>query len=148
MKTLKEMIDNPDARRTVLADSRKVLDDEVSKRSGLSGMAIKGAFKLLKSAQQGRALDKVLDILLPDFVDAFEPYFQRYQKEGQGKPWLDFIRPHFDAIADALLAVTDGKVAQTDSKAARNAYGKLRPKAKKEVVASLPALGRMMERYF
>jgi hypothetical protein len=147
MKSLKELVEDPKVRQSVLEDSMRVLDEEVSKRSGIGGLAIKGAYKLFKNIQQGKALQKAMQVLMPEFIDKLDPYYSRYQKEGKGNNWIAFLRPHYESIADDLLSVTDGKTSQSDNAAVRKAYAKLRPKARKEVVASLPALARMMEKY-
>jgi len=147
MKSLKELVDDPKVYEAVVQDSTRVLDEEVAKRSGITGLAIKAAYKLLKSVKGGSALRKVIEGLMPDFIVKLDPYFQRFQKEGKGTPWIEFLRPHFDSIADDLLSVTDEKSRNLDSKRAQGTYNKLRPKAKKEVVSSLPALARMMGKY-
>ena len=147
MKSLRKIIEDPDVARSVLADGLRVLDEEVAKRSGLGGLAIKGTYKIIKNIQGGKTLEKAVGILIPAFIDKLEPYYARYQKQGAAKTWTDYLRPHYDALADELLAVTDQKVQDSDNRAVRGAYGKLRPKARKEVVASLPAMARMMERY-
>ena len=147
MKSLKEILQNPEIHRDVVRDGMRTLEAEVSGKSGLAGLAIKGAFKVLKNVQQGKALQRAVEVLMPDFIDKLDPYFVRYQKEGKGSTWTDFLRPHFDAIADQLLMVTDAKVRQTEHQLVRATYEKLRPKARKEVIASLPALARMMERH-
>jgi hypothetical protein len=147
MKTLKSIVEAPGVYQAVLKDGLRVLDDEVSKRSGISGLAIKGAYKLLKGVQGGRALEKAVEILMPEFIEAFEPYFEKYQAEGKRGSFESFIAPHLEELADKLLSITDKKAAHTDAAVVRNTYQKLRPKAKKEVVASLPALARMIDRY-
>ena len=147
MGTLKEKMSNPTVHESVLQDCVRVLDDEVSKKSGFTGLAIKTAYKLLKGVQHGKALRKVLEALLPDFMNALEPYYARFQQEGKGKGWTEFLRPDYERIADQFLAVTDAKSQQSDSQTVKSTYGKLRPKARKEVVASLPALAAMMEKY-
>lgn len=147
MKTLKMIVSEPGVHQAVLKDSQRVLDDEVSKKSGLSGFAIKGAYKLAKSVQGGKALEKVIEILMPDFIDKFEPYFEKYQKEGATGAFASYLAPHFDTLADQMLSITDGRVKEIESSMARNTYAKLRPKAKKEVVASLPGLARMIDKY-
>jgi len=147
MKSLKEILQNPEIHRDVVRDGMRTLEAEVSGKSGLAGLAIKGAFKVLKNVQHGKALQRAVEVLMPDFIDKLDPYFVRYQKEGKGSTWTDFLRPHFDAIADQLLMVTDAKVRQTEHQLVRATYEKLRPKARKEVIASLPALARMMERH-
>ncbi len=147
MKTLKSIVEAPEVRQAVCRDSLKVLDDEVSKRSGISGLAIKGAYKLLKGAQGGRALERVVEVLMPEFIEAFEPYFEQYQRGGSRGSFESFVMPHLEELADKLLSITDKKAQDTDSAIVRNTYQKLRPKAKKEVVTSLPALARMIDNY-
>jgi len=147
MKSLKEIIQDPKVSRSVVTDGIRVLDEEVAKRSGLGGLAIKGAYKVIKNLQGGRTLERAVQILIPEFIDKMDPYYSAYQKEGRGKTWSEYLRPHYDTIAEELLLVTDRKIHGADNRAIRGTYDKLRPKARKEVIASLPALTRMMERY-
>lgn len=147
MKSLKEIIEDPKMSDSVVADGLRVLDEEIAKRSGIGGLAIKGAYKVVKNVQGGRTLRKAVQILMPEFVDKLDPYYASYREEGKGKTWSEYLRPHYDTIADELLAVTDRRIRETDNRGVRGAYDKLRPKARKEVVTSLPALCRMMERY-
>ncbi len=147
MKSLKKIMEDPGASKSVMQDGLRVLDEEIAKRSGIGGLTIKGAYKVIKKVQGGRTLEKALQILIPEFIDKLDPYYARFQEEGEKKTWEEYLRPHFGTIADELLAVTDQKVQGTDNRAIRGAYDKLRPKARKEVITSLPALTRMMERY-
>ena len=147
MKSLKELIDDPKVSKSIVADGLRVLDEEMAKRSGLGGLAIKGAYKVVKNVQRGKTLEKAVEILIPEFIDKLDPYYGGFQEEGKGKTWTEYLQPHYGAIADELLSVTDQRVQGTDNRAVRGAYDKLRPKARKEVIASLPALSRMMERY-
>lgn len=147
MKTLKSIVSEPVVYQSVLKDSIRVLDEEVSKKSGIGGLAIKGAYKILKSVQGGKALQKAIEVLMPDFIDAFEPYFEKYQNAGAKGSFESFLAPNFDGLADQMLSVTDKKVQESDSSTVRNTYQKLRPKAKREVISSLPGLARMIEKY-
>ena len=147
MKSLKEITEDPNVSHAVLTDGMRVLDEEIARRSGIGGMAIKGAYKVIKNIQGGRTLEKAVKVLMPEFIDKLDPYFARFQEEGTGKTWEEYLRPHYDSLADQLLAVTDQKIQATDNRAVRGTYDKLRPKARKEVIASLPALARMIEKY-
>jgi hypothetical protein len=147
MATLKEKLEDPKVYEAVVQDCMRVLDEEVSKKSGISGLAIKAAYKLLKGVQHGNALRKVIEHLMPDFMNTLEPYYGRYLQAGKGRTWTDFLRPDFESITDQFLAITDTKSQQSDSQAVKSTYAKLRPKARKEVVSSLPNLARMMEKY-
>ena len=147
MRSLKEIIEDPKVSKSVVADGLRVLDEEMAKRSGLGGLAIKGAYKVVKSVQGGKTLERAVEILIPEFIDKLDPYYVRFQEEGKGKTWTEYLQPHYGAIADELLSVTDQKIQGSDNRAIRGAYDKLRPKARKEVIDSLPSLSRMMERY-
>jgi hypothetical protein len=147
MKSLKGIIEDPKVFESVVADGLRVLDEEMAKRSGLGGLAIKGAYKVVKNVQGGKTLEKAVEILIPEFIDKLDPYYGRFKEEGKGKTWTEYLQPHHGTIADELLSVTDQKVQGSDNRAVRGTYEKLRPKARKEVISSLPALSRMMERY-
>ncbi len=147
MKSLREIIADPAVSESVVADGLRVLDEEIARRSGMGGMAIKAAYKVVKNVQGGRTLEKAVRVLMPAFIEKLDPYYAGFQQEKEGKTWEEYLRPHYGAIANELLAVTDRKVRSTDNRAVRGAYDKLRPRANKEVMASLPALTRMMEKY-
>ena len=48
MKSLREIIEDPNVSQSVLTDGLRVLDEEIAKRSGIGGMAIKGAYKVFR----------------------------------------------------------------------------------------------------
>lgn len=147
MTSFREILEEPRVYPRVVDDCLQVLEEEVSKKSGLSGMAIKGAYKILKSVQNGRVLRKAVETLLPEFAQKLDPYYLEYCQQNEPGSWEGFLRPRYETIAHELLEITDAKVERTRERALRSAYEKLRPRAHKEVVASLPALARMMKRY-
>ena len=115
MKSLREIIEDPKVSKSVVADGLRVLDEEMAKRSGLGGLAIKGAYKVVKNVQGGKTLEKAVEILIPEFIDKLAPYYGRFQEEGKGKTWTEYLQPHYGAIADELLSVTDQRVQGTGS---------------------------------
>ncbi len=147
MKSLKEILEEPRVYPRVVEDCLQVLDEEVSRKSGLSGMAIKGAYKILKSVQNGRVLRKAVETLLPEFAQKLDPYYLDYCRQNEPGSWEAFLRPRYETIAHELLEITDARAERAKERALRSAYEKLRPRAHKEVVASLPALARIMERH-
>ncbi len=147
MKKLNELIEDPKSRAAILDDSVRVLDDEMAKRSGISGMALKGMYKMIKKAQKGQLMRKALDYLMEDFIEKLEPYYEKYQKESGGASWSAYLSSHYETLADELLVMTDEKAKKTQHDVIRTTYKKFRPKARSEVITSLPALARMMERY-
>ena len=82
MATLKEQVEAGKKRQSVLEDAAQVLDQEVADQTGLSGMAIKGAYKMVKGLKPG-FIPEVLDNLLDDFLDALDPIYQEARHKGE-----------------------------------------------------------------
>ena len=134
-----------EARQRLVADACQVLDQEVADKGGLSGLAIKGAYSVVKGIKPG-FIPEVVDGLLDDFLDALEPLVQEASQRGvsPGK----HLAANAERAANSLLAITDARVARSTRAVIRGTYDKLRPTAIKHVTAAGPRLGQMMERHF
>ena len=144
MQTLREQLGTGDKRQKVIDDALGVLDDEVSDKGGLTGIAIKAAYKLVKGIRPG-FIREVVDALLDEFLDAVEPLYQ--DAVANKRPAGTGVRENPSRVADSLLAVTDGKSERAKSQVVKSAYAKLRPSAKKQVEAACPRLAGLLERH-
>ena len=144
MPTLKEHLGSDPRRTQVIEDARRVLDQEVADKTGLSGMAIKGGYKVVQGVKPG-FVREVIDNLLDDFLDALQPVYQEAIEQGL-KPG-DHLKANRSRVAEALLAVTDARAARAKHGGIKKAYEKLRPTAKKHVEAAAPRLAEMLERH-
>jgi hypothetical protein len=145
MPTLAEQLLTQDVRPKVVADAVKVVDAEVQDKGGLSGLAIKAAYGMVKAVKPG-IIPEVLDSLMDDFVARLEPFYTDWQQQ-PGRPFSDFIASRGGAVADALLAITDDRARISKNSTLKKAYEKLRPSGKKQVEAAVPRLGRMVQTY-
>ncbi len=143
MTTLKELLGQGEKRQAVIKDACEVLDLEVAGKSGLSGMAIKGAFGVVKNIKPG-FITEVVDGLLDDFLEALEPINQA-AVAAQASPG-DYMRSHGSDAANALLAVTDRRVERAQRAVIKKTYSKLRPTAEKHVEAATPRLAGLLDR--
>lgn len=141
---LKAQVDSEQKRNAIIEDALRVLEQEVNDKSGISGLAIKGAFKMVQGVQPG-FLRRVVDHLLDDFLDALDPIYQEalQQKKAPGK----HLEANAGRMADDLLGITDSRAEKAQRAVIRKTYGKLRPTAKKHVEAAAPRLGAMLERH-
>ncbi len=131
---------DPAKRPQVVAAIAKVLDEEVSSKSGLSGIALKGAYASAKKAKEG-IVDKGANAMLPDVAAALQPYW-----EGKGdQSFAAHLTQHKSAVADALLKVVDDKAANPDNATLAKIYKPIRGKAKGYVEEALPKLGAALE---
>jgi len=128
----------------IIEDVCGLVDDEVAKQRGISGVAVKAGYKLVQGVKPG-FVRKVVEILLPDFAAALEPI--REQAVAQGQPVGSYFSAHTNEVAEALLAVTDGRAHSSEHPSVKGAYRKLRRSARKNVESAVPGLGKIIEKY-
>jgi len=128
----------------VVDDALEVLELEVKDKSGLSGLAVKGAYALVKGIRPN-FLRQVVDHLLDEFLDALEPFVTEAQTSGV--PVSALVRKQAARVAEALLKITDRKAKSAENKVIQKTYEKLRPTAEKHVEAAAPRLGDLLEKH-
>ena len=144
MATLRQLLGESDKRGRLIDDALGVLDAEVDDKSGLSGIAVKTAYKIVKGVSPG-FLRQVVDHLLNDFLDALDPLYQKAL--AKGVPAAGHLRSNPARVADALLSITDARARGAKQPIVKGTYEKLRGQAKKHVEAAVPRLGGLLERY-
>ncbi len=144
MTTLRELLGGEQTRPAVIEDACNVLDQEVADKGGLSGAAVKTAYKVVKGIKAG-FIPEVVDALLDEFLDALDPL--REAALAEGVPLGDYFRRDPDQVAEKLLAVTDRRAEKAQRPVVKKTYERLRPGAKKHVTASVPRLADMVGRH-
>lgn len=144
MATLEELLGGPAKRGALIEDSLRVLDAEVDSKGGLSGIAIKTAFKVVKGVSPD-FLRGTVDHLLPEFLRALDPVYQEAVQKGIDPK--QHLTSNPGRVADALLAITDAKAQRSTNQVVKKTYEKLREGAKKHVEAAVPRLGEMFARH-
>lgn len=142
MKPLPDILTETARRPKVLDDCMQVLDAEVDSKSGLQGLAIRGAYAVVKKVKPG-FVRGCFDDMLVDFASRLDPFFQKAKSAGQTFP--DYLASRTGEAADALLGITDDRAVNAKNLAVKGAYDKLRPMAKKHVEAAIPRVSRMIE---
>jgi hypothetical protein len=141
---LQQILLAPQTRPQVIADCHALIERQVSDMSGISGTAVKVAYKTVNMLMPGHVLHMV-ESLLPDMADKLEPYWAGFGTSG-GAEFGDYLAKRGDEVAEALLAVTDERAA-VGRPVIVKAYGKVRPSAAKHVTAALPHVGALVQRY-
>jgi hypothetical protein len=144
MATLRELLGSGDKRSRLIDDSLHVLDAEVDDKSGLSGLAIKTAYKVVKGISPG-FLRQVVDHLLDDFLEALDPVYQEAVSKNVSP--RQHLQGNPGRVADALLSITDTRARNAKNQVVKGAYEKLRGQAKKHVEAAVPRLGELFDRH-
>lgn len=141
---LTDVLNDEAARASIIEDVVRLVDGEVAKQRGLSGVAVKAGYKLVQGVKPG-FVRNVVQALLPEFAAALDPIREEALSNGQSVS--SYFQTHSPEIAEALLAVTDGKAQRSEHGSVKGAYTKLRGSARKNVEAAVPGLGAIIERY-
>jgi hypothetical protein len=144
MSTLRELLGSAPKRGAVVDDALKVLDAEVDSKSGLGGIAIKTAYKVVRGVSPD-FLRRTVDHLLDDFLNALDPLYQEALQRGVDARQHLLSNP--SRVADQLLAITDARAARAENQMVKKTYEKLREGAKKHVEAAVPRLGDLFSRH-
>ena len=145
MTTLSDTLKAAD-RKVLVDDVVRIIESEVRSKGGVTGLALKGGYKVVRRLKGGRMIHLAADNLLDDFALALDPVFEEFQADGQGR-FSDFLRRNDRRSADALLSITDGRARRAENPVIKKTYAKLRGQAQKHVIAALPAVGRLIEKY-
>ena len=144
MPTLKETIADPTKRKEIIADCVTKIDQEVADKGGLSGLAVKASYKIVKGIKPG-FIPETVDSLLDDFCKNLQPIADEAGRKGVSisKYFVD----NRGSVADALLTITDERAQRSKRGVVRGAYEKLRGTAKRHVEEAVPRIGRMIEKF-
>lgn len=138
------LLADPNKRPAILSDCVKLIDDEVASKGGLSGLAIKAAYKVVCAVKPG-IIRESMDALLDDFVHRLEPFYVDHRKGGVApSAFGDTLNRRPGDVADALLGITDDRAKKAKNATLKGAYEKLRPQAKKHVEEAVPRVGRTL----
>ncbi|MSP92537.1 MAG: hypothetical protein EXR79_12175 [Myxococcales bacterium] len=132
-------------RPRVVSDCIHLIDEEVDRKGGLSGFALKAAFKAVKAVKPG-FIAEVTDGLLPEWVEKLEAHFARWEAAGKTTSFGQFCARDAATVAERLLEVTDARARKGGHRTVLALYEKLRSGAKEHVIAAVPGLGRVVDR--
>lgn len=140
MTSLPALLTDPVRRPRAVEALAGVVQDEVQSRTGISGIALKTAYKAV-TAIKSDIVFKAVDYMLPDFAQALDPFWTARS----GQPFGTYLTSRSAEAAEALLGVTDQRAANPDHAALAKIYNGIRPKAQGMVASALPRLGAAVE---
>ncbi len=142
---LQETLLTPENRPRVIDDCQALIEQQVSDVSGISGAAVKIAYKTVSTFMPGYVRHTV-ESLVPEMVDKLEPFWADFRASG-GAEFGDYLAKRGDEVSEALLSITDEHGANSDKATVVKAYNKVRPSAAKHVTAALPNVGALVQKY-
>jgi hypothetical protein len=143
--TLRQILLTPDTKPKVIADCHALIELEISDKSGISGTAVKLAYKTVTSFAPSYYDNKV-KVLLPQMVDKLEPFWADFSTSGSSE-FGDYLVKRGGEVSDALLSVTDDRATRSKRPVILKAYRSVRGSAAKNVEAALPRVGELVLKY-
>lgn len=140
---LTQTIQDAAVRKEIAADCSQLIDQIVSTKSGLSGLAFKATYGVVK----GIGADYIpgaINRLLPETFAALDPIWQ--EGKTQGDP-VNYLSTHKDRTADVILSTTDHRIANNGNAVIKASYNKLRKSVKGDVAAAVPDLAQIISKH-
>ncbi|HCP46522.1 MAG TPA: hypothetical protein DIU15_10785 [Deltaproteobacteria bacterium] len=144
--SLPDALSDPQKRQNVIRDATDVLNAEVRDKGGVSGIAVKATFKMVRGISPD-FIPTTIDALLDDFAGKVQPFYEAWEAGGRAGSCASYFQSRGGEVADALLSITDERARKSDHRTLVKAYQKLRPKGHAHVVASMPRVGALIEKY-
>jgi hypothetical protein len=145
MATLPEMLLAPDHHDKVVADLQALVDSELASKGGLSGAALKTAYKAVTSFAPGYYHETV-GKMVPEMADRLQPYWADFSASG-GADFGDYLAKRGDEVSESLLGITDDMAHRSNRPTVVKAYKLVRGGASKNLEAALPGLGTVVQKY-
>ena len=129
----------------MVSDCEALIDGEVKDMSGISGTAVKIAYKTVRTFSADH-IHHMIETLLPRMADTLQPYWADFNAAGGGQ-FGDYLAKREDEVTEALLAITDERGRNSGRPTIVKAYNTVRGSAAKHVRAALPAVGALVQKY-
>ena len=143
--TLEEILLAPGIQPKVIDDCFALIDQEIADKSGVSGTAVKLAYKTVTSFAPGYLRDR-MEEMLPQIVDQLQPFWADFRAAG-GSEFGDYLAKRGDEVSEAMLSVTDAMAGKSERPTILKAYKAVRGGAVKHVQAALPRVGDLVQKY-
>ena len=140
---LTNTIQDKAVRDRIAADCAQLIDRQVAAKSGLSGLALKATYGVVK----GIGADYVpgaINRLLPETCAALDPIWAEGAQSGDP---VAYLTQHKDRTADVILSTTDTRIANNGNGVIKASYNKLRKSVKGDVTAAVPELAQILDKH-
>ncbi len=142
---LQESLLGPDTQPALIDDCLALIEHEVSVMSGISGTAVKLAYKTVNKFAAGH-VRYMVGSLMPKMAEELQPYWTDFSAGG-GPDFGDYLAQHGPEVSQSLLSVTDERAAASGRPTIIRAYGSVRGSAGRHVEAALPQVGALVQKH-
>ncbi|BAU94269.1 hypothetical protein N24_0007 [Corynebacterium suranareeae] len=145
MTSLKDLLvsTNFDA---AVKDMSAFIEETVSKQSGITGIALKGAMAAATKVDSD-IVTKGSRRLLPEMADSLDGLWQDYKANGGATDFGAHLEANSSSALDAILNVADRNANNINVPGLDKVYKGVRGKAAKVIEQELPKIGQLIEKH-
>jgi len=144
MGSLVQAAKDAQKRPLILQDCVTLINQQVKSKRGMTGIAVKAGFKVIKSFKPG-IIPKALDDMLDEFSAKIDPFWESCQSQGADP--VQFFKANSSGLANALLSITDERADNSPNPVLVKSYKKLRKQAVGHITDALPDLARLVQKH-
>ncbi|MDB9525712.1 hypothetical protein PN498_06910 [Oscillatoria sp. CS-180] len=139
---LSDVIKDRSVKASIVEECTDLIDDQVSSKGGISGMALKTAYRVVKGVGP-TYVPGAVGRVLPEAFKALDPMWNEGLQAGDP---VGYLVEHRSRTADVILSVTDARVKKASGVVA-GAYNKLRKSVKGDVEEAVPSLASIINKH-
>jgi hypothetical protein len=140
---LTDKINSQSSHANVAVDCSQLIDEQVSAKTGISGMALKTAYKVIKGIGSDY-IPGAIGRLLPETLSALTPIWEEGLQHGDP---VAYLTQHSDRTADIILSTTDARIGNNGGGLVGASYKQLRKSIKRDVVEAVPSLAKIIDKH-
>ncbi|MES1930795.1 hypothetical protein SADO_16168 [Salinisphaera dokdonensis CL-ES53] len=126
-----------------VGDCTKLVRSEVKRR----GITLRTAFGVVEKIKPN-ILERTVREQMPDLLHELEPLYSEHRANNADATGFGaHLNAHDVQVADAILHVADQRAESVQNGTIRSAYGRVRGRAKREIVSAVPPLASIIERH-
>lgn len=144
MQSLKDVAQNPAQRQALVDDIHQLIGRRVQAVRGLSGMAIRGGYKVVSKMRGGRMIPSAVNTLLDSFCAALDPFVDDFREAGDAS-FKRYLKGKESQVSNALLSITDAR-AEKANPLLQGPYRKLRSFGETQVETAVPEIADIVQR--
>jgi hypothetical protein len=140
---LSDGLNDANKQTSLVNDCVKLIDEQVSAKGGLGGMALKAAYGAVKGIKPGYVASAI-EALLPPTLTALDPIWSEGTQAGNP---VEHLNQNRSRAADAVLSVTDTRIEKSSNGVVKGAYNQFRKSVKGDVEEAIPGLAKIIGNY-
>jgi hypothetical protein len=139
---LSAMLQEPSVKASIVADCAQLIETQVNTKGGISGLALKAAYTLVKGLN-AHYIPGAIGRLLPQLFEALNSMWEEGTQAGDP---VAYLVKHRSRTADTILSVTDSRVKNSPA-VVKSTYGKMRASVQGDVEEAIPELAQILGKH-